>query len=210
MAPGTYVVEADGRKRKATEEELDAAAQFFTAIPDGVRAGEGCPATVEAKWTAAVREGRADEVAADWAARAAAAQNGGAKATEARGGSWRVELTTDDGRRLMNGARYGTKQEASLYAASGIHVAVFMNGLTVVAIRLLESGDAPNQSLRHPKDHRKAGQLRDTLAIKDGECVYHNWHVEGEETAPACGNDTDPEASAEAMKAKHAALDAMN
>jgi len=114
--------------------------------------------------------------------------------------SWCVELTTDDGRRWVNGVRLNTKAEAGLYAHMGICdlplPPIREESLAVVMMRVLPSADAWNCSLRYPEAvidgstgkrtrHRKAGQLCNGLTFKHGECHLHVWHPE-DEPEPSC------------------------
>jgi hypothetical protein len=100
--------------------------------------------------------------------------------------SWRVELTTDDSKRLVNGVRLETKAEAALYAAMGI--CDLLRPLweldheppIVVMTRVLASADTVNCDVRYPKKNRRA-QLR----FSHGECHLHVWHPE-DETGPSC------------------------
>src|SRR5262249_54517706 len=78
--------------------------------------------------------------------------------------SWRVELTTDDGRRLVNGARFETKEEAAFFAAQQALLLLeplwirrpkkgfgLQKPLIVVKARVLASADAVNSDIRFPK-----------------------------------------------------------
>ena len=106
--------------------------------------------------------------------------------------SWRVELTTDDGKRWINGVRLKTKAEAGLFGHMGITDLMLPRWISkdheppiVVMTRVLASADVANCSMRYPKNHRKAGQLRNVLCFSDGECHLHVWHPEGE-AEPSC------------------------
>jgi hypothetical protein len=175
----------------------------------------------EANHKAQMKELRAEQKQEREARSAALAAD--AEATEARGGSWRVEITDDDGKRWVSGVRVKTKAEAGLYAHMGIAELSLDHHVTVMAMRVLSSDDPPRNWLRHPEKQidaatgketrpRNAGQLCNRLSFMHGECGGLHWHVEGEKAeascaAPVTGNGADPEASAEAMKAQFAALD---
>jgi hypothetical protein len=93
--------------------------------------------------------------------------------------SWRVELTTEDGTRLVNSARFETKAEAALYVLFGIDA--FMKTVptplaVIVATRVLPSDDEPSGvSLRWLRGWR-AGQLKKELVLPKGGCGVLRWY----------------------------------
>jgi hypothetical protein len=108
--------------------------------------------------------------------------------------SWRVELTTDDGKRLINGVRFETKAEAALYAARSAQSLLSPlwrpmlrkaghEPLTVVMTRVLASGDAANCEL--------SLNGRAQLSFSHGGCHLLRWHPE-DETEPSCPAATAP------------------
>src|SRR5262245_32159550 len=98
--------------------------------------------------------------------------------------SWRVELTTDDGKRWINGVRLKTKLEAALYASRGIYDLMFApkgyKPLIVMMTRALGSADAANCDVRFLKNNRRA-----ELSFSHGKCHLLRWHPE-DETEPSC------------------------
>jgi len=136
--------------------------------------------------------------------------------------SWRVELTTDDGRRWINGARFKTKEEAALFAIRSaeeklsplwrpmLRKAGYEIQL-VMMTRVLASGDVANCDMRLPK-----GRLGEAnVYFRHGECHLLRWHPE-DEAEPSCsalpttgtGNGSDPEQSAAKRREEFAAVDA--
>jgi hypothetical protein len=99
--------------------------------------------------------------------------------------SWRVELTTDDGKRWINGVRLETKLEAALYARRGIYDLMFTpkgyKPLIVMMTRVLRSADAANCDVRFLKNNRRA-----ELSFSHGKCHLLRWHPEGETDEPGC------------------------
>jgi hypothetical protein len=126
-------------------------------------------------------------------------------------GSWRVELTTDDGKRLVNGVRFKTKAEAVLYASRSteellsplwrptLRTAGYEIQL-VMMTRVLASGDVANCDMKFPKGRR--GEV--LIYFPDGGCHLFRWRPEGDADEPSCsalpttgeGNGSDPEQSA--------------
>jgi hypothetical protein len=145
----------------------------------------------EGRWNEIKTELRAEKKERESAR--AAELDADAKATEARAGSWRVEITGDDGKRWVSGVRVGTKAEAGLYSAMSIHELSLKHHVTVTAMRVLSSDDPPRNNMRHPEKEtvngkerrpRNAGQLCSRLTFMHGECGGLRWHVEGEEIEP--------------------------
>jgi hypothetical protein len=120
--------------------------------------------------------------------------------------SWRVELTTDDGTRRVNGVRLKTKVEAALYAIRSAQEILSPlwrpilrkaghEPLIVVMTRVLASADAVNCEISFPKNNRRA-----ELSFPHGGCRLLRWHPEGETDEPGC-----PAAGAAAsVEARHA------
>src|SRR5262245_3782539 len=150
--------------------------------------------------------------------------------------SWRVELTTDNGTRLVNGARFKTKVEAALYAfrnAEDMLSPLWRPILRkaghkpriIVMTRVLGSADAANCDMRLPK-----GRLGEAnVDFQHGKChLLLDWHPEDEtepsypaaaaatdpaptdpapaKPSPGTGNGSDPEQSAAKRRAEFAAL----
>jgi hypothetical protein len=112
--------------------------------------------------------------------------------TAASESSWRVELTTDDGTRRVNGVRLKTKAEAALYAIRSAQEILSPlwrpilreaghEPLIVVMTRVLASADAVNCELSFPKQNRGT-----KLDIPHGGCHLLRWHPEGETDEPGC------------------------
>jgi len=135
--------------------------------------------------------------------------------------SWRVELTTDDGRRWINGARFKTKEEAALFAIRSAEEKLSPlwrpmlrkaghKPWIIVMTRVLASGDVANCDMRLPE-----GRLGEAnVYFRHGECHLLRWHPEDEAEpsrcalpAPAAGNGSDPEQSAAKRREEFAALE---
>src|SRR5262249_36869280 len=105
--------------------------------------------------------------------------------------SWRVELTTEDGERLVNWLRFKTKTEAALYASrqaedllSPLWRPVLRKAghkpLIVVMTCVLASGDVPNCKMKLPKERLGAANID----IPDGGCSLYRWRPEGDADEP--------------------------
>src|SRR5262249_55434016 len=129
--------------------------------------------------------------------------------------SWRVEITTDDGQRLVNGARFKTKKQAALYAlrsAEDMLSPLWRPILRkqghkpriIVMTRVLASADAANVNMRFPKERLGEANVRfrdgdchllerlgeANVRFRDGDChLLLNWHLE-DETEPSCPTAT--------------------
>ena len=107
--------------------------------------------------------------------------------------SWRGELTTDHGGRLVNGARFKTKTEAALWvirSAEDMLSPLWRPMLRkaghepriIVMTRVLASGDVANCDMRLPKGHRGEANVY----FRHGEChLLLDYHPE-DETEPSC------------------------
>jgi hypothetical protein len=98
--------------------------------------------------------------------------------------SWRVEVTTKDGKRLGTGALSGTRGEAEYYN-------------TLVAPNQLE-GDYAAGEVIPCKEKANVEIEGDSIFFSHGDCVLLNWGP------VAVDNEVDPATSAEEMKAKFA------
>jgi len=87
-------------------------------------------------------------------------------------GSWRVEVIDDGGKRWTNGARLGTKKEASAYL--GWAIDALRKHTTLMELRVVPSDDRPNVSITFGKTGYP------TLVFPDGQCGMLGWAVETE------------------------------
>jgi hypothetical protein len=127
--------------------------------------------------------------------------------------SWRVELTTDDGKRWVNGARLKTKEEAALYAirqAEDKLSPLWRRALRkegykpqiVMTTRVLGSADAANVYMSFPR-----GRLGEAnIHSRHGEChLLLKWHPEGG-AEPSCPDSPDTATEAPTPAATEPAL----
>ena len=84
--------------------------------------------------------------------------------------SWRVEVTTNDGKRLGTGARFGTRGEAEFYNTHFAPSDRAGVGADYVSGEIIPcSEDKPNVFIEG-----------DSIRFRDGDCVLLNWGPVGE------------------------------
>jgi hypothetical protein len=108
--------------------------------------------------------------------------------------SWRVEVTTKDGKRLGTGARFGTRGEAEFYNAN-------------FAPHQLSGDYASGEIIPCEKEKANVEIDGDSIRFAHGDCVLLDWRPVGVKPETTIDNSVDAVTPAELMKAKHAALD---
>jgi hypothetical protein len=99
-------------------------------------------------------------------------------------GSWHVEITDDDGKVWSSGVRLATKDEAMRHMALAVND--FISAASpIVAMRVVQSADAPNMCFDRYKSGPHKGRFNYRLVFEHGTCHLFGWHEEGAEREAA-------------------------
>jgi hypothetical protein len=96
--------------------------------------------------------------------------------------SWRVEGSTADGRRWINGVRLGSREEAEAYVE--FHVRFDLEKQGYASAEIIRCNDPPANSINRA---RKGG--RANLIFTHGTCGALEWHPQGDVGEPQSEDD---------------------